>query len=673
MYNITNNNYLEIKQPNTKRKLLSCQARQRGIDGKLRQCSKIYRKDRCPKTCKHVFALEVTEIPAVIIPRLEEPTELVKQIALTSAEINLSLNQVSSISFQKMIDSAIQFGFHFKESNKAAGISDIPPTKTSRSIIRNAIIEQANHKKTENLKKLQSTNYLCVAIDNGTIVHRHLLFIALMNQSAGVLPTFYSADTTGNWTRDEFALFGIRFINELQSKNIIITSFVGDNLPAQIGGLGHWNNMAFQNLNLEEITSIHKSVLYSPCSNHVLNLALKDLLQVNSLFDSTIDRLHRIIQVFHKSEMIKLLKSRIPDIPTTRWIYSYDALYWIMKNRRSFNFLCTESMHRPKLIEIFRDEDILEDCVDGIPQDFVDLSIILKPIKILSQILESNNTSLSDVAPLLNATFIKLDSVKEELEIPNFAAIISDLKICILHRFKTTHQWNLIISSFCFTVRGRHFLRKLGALDNPPSTIELSDDNEDEINIFDDKNIENDVCVTEPNSDEEEIDVSEENENILLPNIRDSVDETDFDQSAPEEAELTLDPLVFSETHDEYNICHEMIQYLSECLGFPQKEIDDCHQHFDNWIFQATAKVQFGYNMTQSIDRFWKVTNSFDKTSKLPQIALRLLSIGASEASCERLVSENRSILNVHSQRQKDDLIHARNVLRASALIEQKN
>jgi hypothetical protein len=79
--------------------------------------------------------------------------------------------------------------------------------------------------------------------------------------------------------------------------------------------------------------------------------------------------------------------------------------------------------------------------------------------------------------------------------------------------------------------------------------------------------------------------------------------------------------------------------------------------HFYNWIDQPTAKIQFGYNMPESIDLFWKVINTYNKTTKLPLIALRLLSIGASEASCERLVSENRSILNPHSQRQKGDLI----------------
>lgn len=74
-------------------------------------------------------------------------------------------------------------------------------------------------------------------------------------------------------------------ITKLLAKDeITVTSFVGDNLKAQKLDLDHTNIKCIQNHD-----ESCRSILFSPCLNHTLNLAVKDMIHTISIFENSHD------------------------------------------------------------------------------------------------------------------------------------------------------------------------------------------------------------------------------------------------------------------------------------------------------------------------------------------------------------------------------------------------
>jgi hypothetical protein len=185
------NAYTEVRPPGSSRIMLHCTTCYTGIDGITRRCSKMCRKADRPTFCKHLYTIPVPR-KQTISQALDDydPTQLFNNIARASASLNFSLNQITSPVFNSLLESAVSFGIslHTKDANITP--DKIPDINFSRTKIRQTIIELGKEEQNNLDIRLHNVRFVTAAIDNGTIVHRKLMFVALQNTAAGLEPTF---------------------------------------------------------------------------------------------------------------------------------------------------------------------------------------------------------------------------------------------------------------------------------------------------------------------------------------------------------------------------------------------------------------------------------------------------------------------------------------------------
>jgi len=189
---------------------------QRGIDGICRKCSRRFRKSQIPEIHKHKFTIIV--VPNELEAHHIEPnpgetefnSQFIVELAKSTAELNFSLRQATSESMKRLLTSFARFGFVFAREYPDRPFKSIPGIKFSRRQLRTEIISLSDIMLSQSMEQLKNTGLVTLAIDNGTIINRHILFITSTNPHAGLRPLFFDSRTTKHWRSDEFAEFGIQ-------------------------------------------------------------------------------------------------------------------------------------------------------------------------------------------------------------------------------------------------------------------------------------------------------------------------------------------------------------------------------------------------------------------------------------------------------------------------------
>ena len=199
-----------------------------------------------------------------------------------------------------------------------------------RKQLRSEILKEARNQLEQNLKYLKQIGFVSAAIDNGTINGRHFLFTCLLNPNAGLYPIYYDSRTEKHFSINDFIEYGNQLFDELKNYGVTLIAFVGDNLRSQVGGLAHWKSGSLQSQS--EVPDI-KSLLYVPCCCHVLNLVLIDLERESYQFSCLKYKLNELVVILRKTEVVKAVGHKIPDIPETRWVYIYVCWFvWLTKS-----------------------------------------------------------------------------------------------------------------------------------------------------------------------------------------------------------------------------------------------------------------------------------------------------------------------------------------------------
>jgi hypothetical protein len=167
--------YSQVKD-SSGRTLYECDSTVRGIDGKLRKCSRRYRRKNIPQICKHIHTILIDERPGplpTLPPNEEEMPNILTSLALTTCQINLSLRQATSDSLMNLINTAYHEGYRYKQDHPNSKECNIKQFTTNRPYLRQEIIKLSIEREKHSLRELHCVKYVVVAIDNGTIKHRH--------------------------------------------------------------------------------------------------------------------------------------------------------------------------------------------------------------------------------------------------------------------------------------------------------------------------------------------------------------------------------------------------------------------------------------------------------------------------------------------------------------------
>ena len=576
--------YTLVRDENTQRLLYECDSKQVGIDGITRKCSRRYRANRIPIVCKHVFSIIVHENEQSEATKEEseqqEPFKVItKQLALLTSKLNISLRQATSVEMNKLINCAIEVGIKMQSN-----CTNTKPLSFNYAIgrkqLRSHIINESKIQEETNLRSLKQIGFVVAAIDNGTINGRHFLFVCLLNPCAGLSPIYYDSRTDGNFYSEDFAQFGQQLYLDLKEKDILLVGFVGDNLPSQIGGLGHWKIGSIQS---QSDTPDIRSLLYVPCCCHVLNLVIKDLERENVEFSCLKGELDSLSVLLRKKEVVKALKRKMPDIPETRWVYIYDTAYWVMKHSEEINIYLTSDEIPNSILNVIEDDIYLSEYrKNGIPKYISEAVDLLDPVKKLMCAFESDHISLYNVFPLLNYTLEIYQNLITNGFMKYFNAALHIMRMLIVNRFQKTARFDLIITSFAFTFEGRKFFREFCAKSDPPLTEEFSDQEDDSQSDLYPENTD-----IEYSSEIEDDDIFDDTNQITIEDILESSSEDyddDIDSETPNDGNRSNISCEAEEEEMSFglsiNTLLETISNVAERLGFNSKAIEDVRTTF---------------------------------------------------------------------------------------------
>ena len=191
MKNDPTDGYTAVPEVEPGRILYECNETHRGLDGILRKCSKQYRRYLIPdktrgKSCKHEYTIEINEPPPAEPKEVVEDYPIFRSLAVACCQTNLSLRQATSESMMSLINTAIAEGFKHLIANPTLVIENLPQFSISRHQLRQQILQLAEKKEAHNIKALKKVKFVVAAIDNGTIHHRHMMFVNIVNPCAGL-------------------------------------------------------------------------------------------------------------------------------------------------------------------------------------------------------------------------------------------------------------------------------------------------------------------------------------------------------------------------------------------------------------------------------------------------------------------------------------------------------
>jgi hypothetical protein len=201
--------------------------------------------------------------------------------------------------------------------------------KLYRRKTRTTIIEEGNRIQKANLAKFAQVPSVSLSIDAGTIHGRHFLDIMLLAPYTELTPFLYNAFEAESLTVNDYGRFVLGTIRDLHTAKIQVGSIVGDNLPTQVTALAHWSPRS--SLRAADEPFLH-GIHYSPCMCHFMQLIVGDFLK--SRYGARLEAiLQQMIKVSNYAEVRHVLKSRCPQSVKTRWLSRFDAIKWLLSRQ----------------------------------------------------------------------------------------------------------------------------------------------------------------------------------------------------------------------------------------------------------------------------------------------------------------------------------------------------
>ena len=290
--------------------------------------------------------------------------------------------------------------------------------------IRNTIIRTAEEIRTKTIHSIQSSDYISICLDAGTIGNRH--FVDFVLSSRGKTFPLEIVDV-GNLDSEGYANLALQILDKDILKNVKISAFVGDSLPAQVKGLHPLSKKSFQKRKETDIEK--RKILFIPCTNHRLQNAFKKSYREDPKMKIVTDSIHSLSISLRKPSAVSVLHSVCPNPIETRWLYVYDVAYYIYVHR----------------------QDILSKLNIVISDDIYSFLMIIAPIRSVMNILGKESTCLPDVYPLIQ----KLIQILKELDIKDWNDSIN----CLIHNIEyytiSSKEGSLYLLSYALTPRGR--------------------------------------------------------------------------------------------------------------------------------------------------------------------------------------------------------------------------
>ncbi len=573
---------------------------------------------------------------------------IMKKLAILSGKLNISAKKSVSSEMEAFIHFLIDIGCQLHKNFPSNSLS---PSDLFKMPNINKLIDYTKIAAAEIKEKALDTmkeKYINLEIDSGTVRNLNVVhFVISATEDDSIKPFLFKLERNTNFDHVDYYNYTNKVIQTLLDKNIFICSIIVDNLRSQTKGIELLKNTT-DDPRIRSITIVH-------CFCHLISLAFSNTIKLCPHLDILITNIKAIVTILRKNTSVQFIGKKCPCIVENRWIYIYDVLKFILDNSDDISIL-------------LENDDIFK--ID----EFRQLFNLVLPLRLFVQKMESNN-SICCVGKYLRDLFDYLKSADFQL----ISDIYETLYTVLLARFKS-NNFDLIITSYFFSPPGRSHFREMNI-----SSISNYDQNESFINyplLFGDQL----VYDEEPQNNDNihlflDTAISKLDSEITNWSFLES--ECDADNSFITESFKSnysiLAEKKFSERlninlfENMHIISRDFVISLLSQIGFDYS-FENIHDLIDKWAFNSTNELPFSVDIKtkKSVD-LWKRIITYSDWKPLATAVIRIVSIGTSEANCERFISRQREVTGDHGTNYNPKSMESRlQILSASSTVMNK-
>ena len=671
-----------------------CPEIQRTLEGDVRRCVFCCKKCRIGRH-EHDFTLPAADDPEFQTrrrPKIGDDSLTKKVIELVGELAGLegiSVSVAASNTMRKFIINIMNCALAYREAYPDIHFDPgaiIP--RLNRKKIRKALVRAGDDAYLSLEQQMKPYSYVNIMIDAGTVLTMRVVHTIIANPFSGVppIPIHATEKEEHDWCIEDYMTEISSVLTEMKSRGKLIPiAICHDRLRAQSVAI----DRVLQQLRQGQ-EPIDGLVVDVPCMNHLLNNSFSSSIdgrfqKMIAFVDDFADRLRTRDAVLH-------IGTKCPVRPPTRWIYITDTLSYIVRRRaRIQQFLAydfanahpDEDIDTPEKWEEYRRST-------KVPSLIFDLYGVLMPFKFASLSLESESSRLSDVLPIVTKIqhafqrLLRDDLIRNQIAREFLHELLCQW-LARLDIYLPREAW----ACCALTRYGRYTLRKrMGesvlvagdTCDYPDPTLRKNDAAEylkqellklqafleqlkaSEEEEYDEEEAEHDHASDEDSDTETlfERSISTElakeqiqSRDLALPtdaqHFGDLTEQEQqcqklFEKRLIENRHKSLEELLHMDVW--YQTYEKALDVLTRyCMLLESSETDaTVRDRFDGWLYGPDLP----YLELERRSEFdmWVHLSKYDYIRPLARAAVRLVCVGTSESSVERLISTHRYLVH---------------------------
>lgn len=598
------------------------------------------------------------------------------------ADAHLSMSQATSNAFYSFFNSAFTSGYNaLIQANPQINRNlHIPkPEDFYKPIQRCQFTSNFNNYAELIEKKCLQTfsrqKYCSLALDAGKVNSIPMLALCLSNpfNNNGALLykiVFYFGGNANDYQNEVLDI-----LRELKTKNIIISSFIGDNLPAQTRAL-KWNiDGAIQKISDDPYV---QTIEWMSCCCHTTALGFDDMTTSIETLSDFQNKLSKTVKFFRTKTVSSKINVICPSFRPTRWTNFSDIMIFFINKAEIITVFLVNNQHlvQKYLKQIYPTEINFETFIF---KDIPSLYWMLIPYKYFINLIEADSFPASYLYPMFeNFCSLLMQTAEKASEIgDNFAVTYADSLISSIKlRFENIYSQRFLKMLWFLTPAGRIQAREeygdQSDLYSPDANLICCD--LPQLNI-DTKKIQKDILdfVTKSKERIEEI---KKAKNRPIANDEDlDYTEVEKDHVEYEKADIGIaNQEVYTSTLEEIeNLVYEKALKLIPTLDLNQKSLilevcKDINEYpnlildeFHNWILNGITSPAIIRIYKFNPWCFWQECLHMNPNKQIfGHFCLRYLAITASSACCERSFHDINQEMTPERMRTSETLLRHR-------------
>lgn len=604
-----------------------------GIDLTFRRCTCVFRRERIDTNHEHRFNLSFEEDEEFQEQSLFDNINLTsirqriaRRIAKFAAEMNISASASASELMELFVLEILAIGINSGRQSNHISPKQLYSRYSDKTMQRYMLQESLNDEKVL-INKYIDEKYAAIVVDGGTVANLHSFLSIIASPALKIQPLLVKLYEIGIVQDTEaYQGFFLDLLDRLHEKEISIASITLDHLAVQ--------NSAIKNIIEKAQSPEIKAIKVVGCFCHCINLVFTYSKSQCGVLDNLISDIREVRNFLSCTECKLQVKSRPPGFPDTRWLYIVDLLqYFYNKHSQINDYILANRADAPQCVK------------EGLPIRFTWAGELFGPLKMITLTLESRDSSLADVVPVVTTAYEDLKQLYQKYkDDEEFIIVYKHIVANFIARIRS-NSYDEAITAFALSLKGRSQIILNINRSNPLAVLSSQVisrrsaytiiDEIEETNYFEETSASGTVLT-------ESTDLLEE------PIVRDEANDT-FLHILPMLMDKNIEELLEINLFDDFaNISLREIKKMGSLFGFE----DDFENLLSEWFLprgftldpMRNTSNASDYNTNASSYLFWKRCLSNSRLNHLAQIAIRFNTMLPSEAEAERFISIMRDI-----------------------------